>query len=127
MKVNTTLTSPLNVETINVETIPASPFQEYKIIEPVVVQMIEKGILEKEIEKNGLIASKSSAHMLSFTKIGDYAKGDVRILGYFTDKKLEEINKNRTKKRNYIIQYTCSFEYSYTTGSYTWSSDYQSP
>lgn len=96
-----------------------NPFKEYTIIEKDVVEMLEKGILESEINKNGLNAEKTSAHVISFKKIGTYASGEVKILGQLTPEKQSELN-----KENDIVSYSCFFEYSYKTGQYIWRSNY---
>ena len=93
-----------------------SPFKEYKIIEPEKTHMIEKGILSTEAENEGLDLTKSSAHVIEFTKIDQYAKGKVRILGNYTSEEME-----KRKLKNGIINYTVSFEYSYATGWYVWN------
>lgn len=93
-----------------------SPFKAYKSIEPETTQMIEKGILSKEAEKEGLDLVKTSAHVIEFTKIDQYAKGKVRILGSYTSEEME-----KRKLKNEIITYSVSFEYSYTTGWYVWN------
>ena len=93
--------------------------ENYTSMELDTIEMIEKGILETEAESKGLNLKQSSAHMLEYEKIGDYAKGKVRILGNYTD---EQMKKDNIK--NSIINYTCSFEYSYTTGYYSWHKEY---
>jgi len=94
----------------------SSPFKSYKSIEPETTQMIEKGILSKESEKEGLDLSSSSAHVVEFTRIDQYAKGKVRILGNYTSAEME-----KRKIKNGITNYTVTFEYSYTTGYYIWN------
>ena len=93
-----------------------SPFKSYKSIEPETTQMIEKGILATEAEKERLDLAKSSAHVIEFTRIDQYAKGKVRILGNYTSAEVE-----KRKLKNEIINYSVSFEYSYTTGYYIWN------
>lgn len=94
----------------------STPFKSYKSIEPETTQMIEKGILSTEAEKEGLDLNKTSAHVIEFTRIDQYAKGKVRILGNYT---AEEMDKRKLK--NGIINYTVLFEYSYSTGWYVWN------
>lgn len=89
--------------------------EDYKTADYSTVITIENGIIETEAESKGLDKDKSSAHMIEIERIGDYAKGKVRILGNYTD---EQMKKDNIK--NSIINYTCSFEYSYKTGYYSW-------
>jgi len=105
-----------------------NPFKEYKIIEPEVVKTLEEGILKTEIESKGLEEIGTSAHVISLKKIGSYATGEVKILGKITPEKLEKMNEKRSERRkiNGIVSYNCVYEYSYTTGRYTWSSDFPS-
>lgn len=100
-----------------------NPFKEYSIPDKNLAEGVEKGILETEAQKNGLDLERSSAHLISFTKIGTYGKGEVRILGNLTEEKLKELKKKNSKK-NGIVTYTCYFEYSFKNGSYTWHTDY---
>lgn len=100
-----------------------NPFKEYTIPDTKLSESVENGILETEANKNGLDLLESSAHLISFTKIGTYGKGEVRILGNLTQEKLKELKKKNPKK-NGIVTYTCYFEYSFKNGSYTWRSDY---
>ena len=100
-----------------------NPFRSYKVIEKGVVKTLEQEILKSESESKGL-NSDSSAHVIKLTKIGTYAKGEVRILGQLTDKSLNKINKGRYESINNIVNYTCYFEYSYKTGAFTWTSNY---
>ena len=90
--------------------------------------MVEEGILEREVTSKGLDIEGSSARMVSYKKLGSYGSGEVRILGDLTDEGLKKINDNKNNGSsvltNRIINYTCSFEYSYKTGNYTWVSDY---
>ena len=95
-----------------------NPFKEYAVIEKDVVETLEKGILEVEIN-NGLVPEKSSAHVISLKKIGTYASGEVKILGNLTPEKQKELN-----KKSDIVSYSCLFEYSYKTGQYIWRSNY---
>ena len=94
----------------------ALPFKAYKSIEPETTQMIEKGILSKEAEKEGLDLDRTSAHVIEFTRIDQCAKGKVRILGGYSSEEME-----KRKLNNGIITYSVSFEYSYTTGRYIWN------
>ena len=96
-----------------------NPFKEYAVIEKDVVETLEKGILEVEIDNNGLVSEKSSAHVISLKKIGTYASGEVKILGNLTPEKQKELN-----KKSDIVSYSCLFEYSYKTGQYIWRSNY---
>ncbi|MBO7430685.1 MAG: hypothetical protein J6U56_06695 [Spirochaetia bacterium] len=88
---------------------------DFKMIEPETVKMIEEGIIGREAEKKGLIKEQSSAHIISFEKTGDYAKGKVRILGEYTKEQMKKENMYES-----FINYTCEFEYSYKTRSYNW-------
>ena len=92
-----------------------SKFEKVKVIEPETVKMIEDGIISKEAEINGLNKEKSSAHIISFEKTGDYAKGRVRILGRYTEEQL-----HKDKNLDPFNNYTCEFEYSYKTRTYNW-------
>ena len=96
-----------------------NPFKEYTVIEKDVVETLEKGILEVEIDNNGLVPEKSSAHVISLKKVGTYASGEVKILGNLTPEKQKELN-----KKSDIVSYSCLFEYSYKTGQYIWRSNY---
>lgn len=105
----------------------SNPFKEYKIIEPEVVKMLEDGILKNEIESRGLEEFGTSAHVISMKKIGSYATGEIKILGEISPEKLEKMNEKRSEKRklNGLVSYTCVYEYSYTTNSYMWTSDFK--
>ncbi len=100
-----------------------NPFKEYSIPDQKLAENVENGILETEAKKNGLDLEKSSAHLINFTKIGTYGKGEVRILGNLTEEKLKKLQKKNPKK-NSIVTYTCYFEYSFKNNYYTWSTDY---
>ena len=104
-----------------------NPYREYKINDINVAKTVEEGILSTEAKKKGLNLESSSAHLISYKKLGKYGTGDVRILGYFTPEGLNKLNKKKnsnSKIENDIINYTCTFEYSYKDGRYTWSSNY---
>ena len=93
--------------------------EDYNTVDYETIKMIEDGILSTEAEKEGLDMKKSSAHMIEIEKIGDYAKGKVRILGNYTEEQMKKEN-----IRNSINNFTCSFEYSYKTGYYSWRRSY---
>lgn len=105
-----------------------NPFKEYKVNDTDVAKIVEEGILMAEAESKGLEITKSSAHLISYKKIGEYGTGEVRILGILNEKGLKKINENRLygieKVTNDIINYSCIFEYSYKSGRYTWSSTF---
>lgn len=103
-----------------------NPFKEYVVNDQKLAKLVEDGILLTEINDKGLDILKSSAHLISYTKIGTYGKGEVRIMGKFTPEGLEKVhNKNYLYRNvNDIINYTCTFEYSEKTGAYSWTSDY---
>lgn len=105
----------------------SNPFKEYKVIEPEVVKTLEEGILKNEIESRGLEEVGTSAHVISMKKIGSYATGEVKILGKIKPEKLEKMNEKRSERRklNGLVSYTCVYEYSYTTNSYMWTSDFK--
>ncbi|MGL4998399.1 MAG: hypothetical protein ACRC5T_05465 [Cetobacterium sp.] len=105
-----------------------NPYKEYKINDVDVAKIVETGILQTEGESKSLDLESSSAHLISYKKLGEYGTGEVRILGYFTDEGLIKVNEDRkfnSQIKNKIISYTCTFEYSYKTGRYTWLSDFQ--
>lgn len=104
-----------------------NPYKEYKINDVDVAKIVETGILETEGGSKSLDLEASSAHLISYKKLGEYGTGEVRILGYFTDEGLIKVNEDRkfnSQIKNKIISYTCTFEYSYKTGRYTWLSDF---
>lgn len=105
----------------------SNPFKEYKVIEPEVVKTLEEGILKNEIESRGLEEVGTSAHVISMKKIGSYATGEVKILGKIKPEKLEKMNEKRSERRkiNGLVSYECIYEYSYTTNSYMWTSDFK--
>ncbi|MGL4868546.1 MAG: hypothetical protein ACRC4S_07895, partial [Cetobacterium sp.] len=93
-----------------------------------IAKTIEEGILGVEAKDKGLNLENSSAHLISFKKLGEYGTGEVRILGYYTPEglsKVTEKQKYKLKDVNEIINYTCTFEYSYKTRRYTWTSNYE--
>lgn len=104
-----------------------NPFKEYKVIEPEVVKKLEDGILLMESKDKGLVADKTSTHVISMKKTGSYATGEVRVLGTIAPEKLEEINKDRSENRklNGVVSYTCVYEYSFKDGIFIWTSDYK--
>lgn len=104
-----------------------SPFKEYKIIEPEVVKTLEVGIMNAEIASKSLERTGTSAHVISMIKTGSYATGEIKILGEISPEKLEKMNEKRSEKRklNGLVSYTCVYEYSYTTNSYMWTSDFK--
>lgn len=83
-----------------------NPFKEYKVNDTKVAKLAEDSILAKEAEVNGLDIEQSSAYVVSYTKIGEYGKGEMRILG--------------TTKDNEPMNYTVIFEYSGKIQSLTW-------
>lgn len=104
-----------------------NPYKEYKINDTNVAKIVEEGILGREAKDKGLDLQDSSAHLISYKKLGEYGTGEVRILGDFTPEGLEKINKEGNYSEqitNEIINYTCTFEYSYKTGRYTWTSNF---
>lgn len=104
----------------------AQPFKSYKIIEKDVVKSAEDIIMRNEAKKNGLDTEQSSAHVTQFTKIGDYASGTIRILGVYTDEGLKKVNKNSySNVKSTVMNYDVTFEYSYKTQMYSWSSNYK--
>ena len=90
--------------------------------------MVENGVLTTEAGSKGLDLEASSAHLIAYKKIGSYGTGEVRILGTFTNEGLTQLNNSRgeyeTDITNSIINYTCTFEYSYKNERYTWETDY---
>ena len=100
-----------------------NPFKEYAIPDTKIAEVLENGILETEASSKGLDLSNSTAHLISFTKIGNYGKGEVRILGNRTSEKLSELKKKNPKITE-IVTYTCYVEYSYKNGYFVWTSDY---
>jgi len=104
-----------------------NPYREYQINDTKVAKIVEDGILETEATTKGLDLKKSSAHLISFKKLGKYGSGEVRILAYFTDEGLERVNDRivyGTKINNKIINFTCKFEYSYKNDKYTWTTNF---
>ncbi|MGL4866422.1 hypothetical protein [Cetobacterium sp.] len=104
-----------------------NPYKEYKINDTNVAKTVEEGILSTEAKDKGLNLETSSAHLISYRKLGEYGTGEIRILGYFTTEGLNKVNKERkynSKIENSIINYTCTFEYSYKTGRFTWTSNF---
>lgn len=103
----------------------AQPFKEYKIIENSTVNMIENKILSREAITYHLDETRSSGHIIEFTKIGDYAKGTMRVLGNISNYGMDELNKDRyTKIKTDIVTYNIEFEYSYKTNRMSWSSGF---
>ncbi|WP_432205579.1 hypothetical protein ACQ9ZF_11925 (plasmid) [Cetobacterium somerae] len=104
-----------------------NPYKEYKINDTNVAKTVEEGILSTEAKDKGLNLETSSAHLISYRKLGEYGTGEIRILGYFTTEGLNKVNEERkynSKIENNIINYTCTFEYSYKTGRFTWTSNF---
>lgn len=104
-----------------------NPYREYQINDTKVAKLVEDGILETEAATKGLDLKKSSAHLISYTKLGQYGSGEIRILAYFTDEGLKRVNDNityGTRITNKIINFTCKFEYSYKNGQYTWTTNF---
>ncbi len=104
-----------------------NPYREYQINDTKVAKLVEDGILETESAAKGLDLKKSSAHLISYIKLGEYGSGEVRILAHFTDEGLNRVNDNITygkKVTNKIINFTCKFEYSYKNGQYTWTTNF---
>jgi len=104
-----------------------NPYREYQINDTKVAKLVEEGILETEVATKGLDLEKSSAHLISYKKLGEYGSGEVRILAYFTEEGLKVVNNNisyGTRVTNKIINFTCKFEYSYKTDQYTWTTNF---
>ncbi len=104
-----------------------NPYREYQINDTKVAKLVEDGILGAESVTKGLNLEKSSAHLISYTKLGEYGSGEIRILAHFTDEGLNRVNDNITygkKVTNKIINFTCKFEYSYKNGQYTWTTNF---
>ena len=51
-----------------------NPFKEYTIPDTKLAKEVEEVILSTEANEKGLDLSQSSAHLISFTKIGTYGK-----------------------------------------------------
>lgn len=101
-----------------------NPFREYKVNDTKVADEVEKGILETEARKYGIDLEKTSAHMISFKKVGSYGSGEIRILGNLSQEGIEKAKKAGFDRPNPVLAYTCSFEYSYKNNSYTWKSEF---
>lgn len=104
-----------------------NPYREYQINDTKVAKLVEDGILETEAATKGLDLKKSSAHLVSYRKLGEYGSGEVRLLAYFTDEGLKKVNDNisyGTRVTNKIINFTCKFEYSYKNNQYTWTTNF---
>lgn len=99
-------------------------FKEYKIPKTEFNKNVSQNILENEIPNRGLDSYSSSAHLVKLEKIGDYYRGEIKILGEITQVRLDEINKTRYNKVNNLVSYTCFFEYSEKTGSYMWTNNF---
>lgn len=100
-----------------------NPFKEYAVPDTKIAEVLETGILETEAESKGLDMARSTAHLIDFTKIGSYGKGEVRILANRTPEKLAELKKKNPKITE-IVTYTCYVEYSYKNGYFVWTSNY---
>lgn len=101
-----------------------NPFREYKVTDTKIEKTLEDGILMSEAENNGLDLSITTAHLVSMVKVGDYATGEVRVIGKIKPEKVEELKRKRIKKVNEIVSYTCNYEYVYSNGYFIWSSNF---
>ena len=102
----------------------SGPFKEYSIKDNKFANEIENGILKVESERYGLNLETSSAHLISLKKIGDYASGEIRIIGFLTPEGIERVQDAGYVNVNRIVTFTCKFEYSYKTNNYIWTSDF---
>lgn len=100
-----------------------NPFVEYHVPDRETADELERGILAREADKNGLDTAKTSAHMISLKKIGTYGTGEVMIMGELTSTELTKL-KNRGVETNGILSYKCEYEYDFKRGTFTWRSGY---
>lgn len=102
----------------------SSPYKEYSVNDTKVAEIVETHILKAEAEKYGFDLKTSSAHMVSFKKVGSYGSGDLKIIAFLNAKGTEAAEDKGYINVNRIVSYTCKFEYSYKTEKYVWTSDY---
>ena len=102
----------------------ANPYKEYTVNDTKVADTVEESILKAEAEKYGFDLKASSAHMISFKKVGSYGSGDIRIIAFLNSKGIEAAQDKGYININRFVAYTCKFEYSYKTEKYVWTSDY---
>ena len=102
----------------------SSPYKEYSVNDTKVADTIETNILKAEAEKYGFDLKTSSAHVVSFKKIGTYGAGELKIIAFLNSKGTEAAEDKGYINVNRVVSYTCRFEYSYKTEKYIWTSDY---
>ncbi|WP_448821442.1 hypothetical protein [Cetobacterium sp.] len=102
----------------------SNPYKEYSINDTKVADTLETNILKAEAEKYGFDLKTSSAHVVSFKKVGTYGAGELKIIAFLNSKGTEAAEDKGYINVNRVVSYTCRFEYSYKTEKYIWTSDY---
>lgn len=102
----------------------SSPYKEYSVNDTKVADTVETNILKAEAEKYGFDLKTSSAHMVSFKKVGTYGSGELKVIAFLNPKGVETAEDKGYININRVVSYTCKFEYSYKTEKYVWTSDY---
>lgn len=102
----------------------SSPYKEYSVNDTKVADTVETNILKAEAEKYGFDLKTSSAHMVSFKKVGTYGSGELKVIVFLNPKGVEAAEDKGYININRVVSYTCKFEYSYKTEKYVWTSDY---
>lgn len=102
----------------------SSPYKEYPVTDTKVADLVETNILKSEAEKYGFDLKTSSAHMISFKKVGTYGSGEVKIIAFLNSKGVKAAEEKGYININRVVSYTCKFEYSYKTDKYIWTSSY---
>lgn len=102
----------------------SSPYKEYSVNDTRVADTLETNILKAEAEKYGFDLKTSSAHVVSFKKVGTYGAGELKIIAFLNSKGTEAAEDKGYINVNRVVSYTCRFEYSYKTEKYIWTSDY---
>lgn len=102
----------------------SSPYKEYSVNDTKVADIVETNILKAEAEKYGFDLKTSSAHMISFKKVGSYGSGELKVIAFLNPKGIEAAEDKGYININRVVSYTCKFEYSYKTDKYVWTSDY---
>ncbi|MDX8335589.1 MULTISPECIES: lipoprotein [Cetobacterium] len=103
---------------------PNTPYKEYSVNDTKVADLVEENILKSEADKYGFDLKTSSAHMISFKKIGTYGSGEIKVIAFLNSKGIENAQDKGYININRVVTYTCRFEYSYKTEKYVWNSDY---
>lgn len=118
------LLTSCNSNNNNISIDSSNPYKEYSVNDTKVAKIVEDDILKVEANKYGFDLKSSSAHMISFKKIGSYGSGEIRIIAFLNSKGIESAQDKGYININRFVSYTCKFEYSYKTEKYVWTSDY---